>query len=161
MMPLLFLMSAHPSAQVYATSWDTLGGQTQMEVLRVAPHAEHFEAHRFAEVPSRAPQPLNEGELAKFPLTKGSQDLIVYGYLPYWEQDADIPWQDLTHLGYFSAEISSTGAITGSHGWGGASQLALVEEAHSYGVRVDLVVTLFDPEFRKLRTCSRPKEESF
>ena len=99
--------------------------------------------HRKDMIPKRVPHALGDGALQNFPDSKRGENLIVYGYLPYWEFDAEIPWSEITHLGYFAVSGSGTGAVTNDHGWGEAEQLALLEEAHSHGVRLDLVVTLF------------------
>lgn len=69
----------------------------------------------------------------------------VVGYFPYWISDTSlIPYSSLTRLSWFGVSTSSTGAITNSHGWGGAGVQSIVDTAHSYGIQVLLTVTLFD-----------------
>jgi hypothetical protein len=113
--------------------------------LEWSTHAEEDAAHQHLRGLTRPRTPLELGEGAKqgFPLAKTGSNLIVYGYLPYWEFEAEIPWTEITHLGYFSVGGSATGAVSNDYGWGESEQLALLEEAHSHGVRMDLVVTLF------------------
>lgn len=65
----------------------------------------------------------------------------IFGYLPYWETAANIQWDKLTHLGAFSIQVNSQGAVTNAHGWPWTS---IVNSAHANGVKVHLVVTLFD-----------------
>jgi spore germination protein YaaH len=65
----------------------------------------------------------------------------VFGYLPYWESAANIQWDKLTHLGAFSIEINAQGDVTNPHGWPWTS---IVNSAHANGVKVHLVVTLFN-----------------
>ncbi|MBR57193.1 MAG: hypothetical protein CMH54_03950 [Myxococcales bacterium] len=107
-------------------------------------HAWELENHRYDIRPVRTPQPHEPSTSTRFPSTLSGQDMISYGYLPYWEFDAEIPWSELTHLGYFSVGVDGTGELINDHGWGSDAQLQLVEEAHSHGVRVDLVITLFN-----------------
>jgi spore germination protein YaaH len=75
--------------------------------------------------------------------TLGGQDLIIYGYLPYWKFNADIPWSGLTHVAWFSMEVNASGDLINDHGWGNSNQLALRDEAYANGVRFDLVITQF------------------
>lgn len=65
----------------------------------------------------------------------------VYGYLPYWSSYASLDYSLLTTIAYFSIEIDGNGNITNRHGWPNAD---LINRAHSRGVRLDLVATLFD-----------------
>jgi len=66
---------------------------------------------------------------------------IVFGYLPYWESSANIQWDRLTHLAAFSIQVNESGNVTNAHGWPWTS---IVNTAHANGVKVHLVVTLFD-----------------
>jgi spore germination protein YaaH len=65
----------------------------------------------------------------------------VYGYLPYWSSYAALDYSLLSTIAFFSIEIDGNGNITNRHGWPNAD---LINRAHSRGVRVDLVATLFD-----------------
>src|SRR5260370_30155151 len=67
----------------------------------------------------------------------------VYGYLPYWEAIdlAAFRWDLVSDVIAFSAGISTSGAISNSHSLPGA---ALVQAAHSHGVKVHLCATLFN-----------------
>ncbi|MDP6456301.1 MAG: glycosyl hydrolase family 18 protein [Candidatus Marinimicrobia bacterium] len=69
----------------------------------------------------------------------------VFGYHPYWMGTA---WQNynfnlLSTVAYFGIEVTGNGTISERHGWPVTS---LISEAHSYGVRVVLVVILFDSD---------------
>src|SRR5258708_37955539 len=67
----------------------------------------------------------------------------VYGYLPYWEAIdlAAFRWDLVSDVIAFSAGISPSGAISNSHSLPGD---ALVQAAHSHGVKVHLCATLFN-----------------
>jgi spore germination protein YaaH len=65
----------------------------------------------------------------------------IYGYLPYWSSYAALDYSLLSTIAFFSIEIDGNGNITNRHGWPNAD---LINRAHSRGVRVDLVATLFD-----------------
>jgi len=78
------------------------------------------------------------------PSTRGTTSgpcRTVFGYLPYWESAANIQWDKLTHLGAFSIEINGSGNVTNTRGWPWTS---VVNTAHAHGVKVHLVVTLFN-----------------
>lgn len=146
--PLVFLCFVFASAPAFALNIEL--EKPALLPLTSAPlewstHAEQDAAHQHLRGLKRARAPLGLGDGAQqgFPIAKSGSNLIVYGYLPYWEFDAEIPWNEITHLGYFAVGGSGSGAVSNDHGWGGSEQLALLEEAHSHGVRMDLVVTLF------------------
>ena len=66
----------------------------------------------------------------------------IFGYHPYWEGTA---WQDynfdlLTTIAYFSADVTTSGLLSNLHGW---PNTGLINTAHSHGVKVVLVATLF------------------
>lgn len=68
---------------------------------------------------------------------------IVFGYHPYW---SGTKWQNynydlLTTIAYFSAEANGNGDLTNLHGW---PKTDLINKAHENGVKVVLVVTLFN-----------------
>ncbi|MCB9850864.1 MAG: hypothetical protein H6817_09195 [Phycisphaerales bacterium] len=65
----------------------------------------------------------------------------VFGYLPYWEDPDNIQWDKITHLGAFALSVNSAGNVTNYHGWPWTST---VNTAHAHGVKVHMVVTLFD-----------------
>ena len=65
----------------------------------------------------------------------------VLGYYTYWKTGtANIQWDLLTILAYFSAELDSSGNITDLNGWPSS---APINEAHAHGVKVILTATLF------------------
>ena len=67
----------------------------------------------------------------------------VYGYLPYWSTDPEeVPLSGLSHIAYFSAEISSDGSLSNTQRWNTAAPI-LVSRAHAQGVSVHLCVTAF------------------
>ena len=73
-------------------------------------------------------------------------DGIVFGYLPYWaDLDAEIPWEHLTHLAYFSVEMNSDGSLGSDHGWESHGE-ALVQSGRHHGVKVVLTATYMDNE---------------
>lgn len=73
----------------------------------------------------------------------------IFGYLPYWERaagEANIRWNLLTHLACFSMGVNTNGslqAMSGGGGWPG-NWTSLINTAHANGVKVILVVTLFN-----------------
>jgi spore germination protein YaaH len=81
--------------------------------------------------------------LVRSPASAPSVTRRVYGYLPYWESIdlAALRWDLVTDVIAFSAGISTGGAISNSHSLPGA---ALVQAAHSHGVKVHLCATLFN-----------------
>ena len=73
-------------------------------------------------------------------ITSGAR---VLGWHPYWTEEGDYlsyDYSNLTHIAYFSAEASTSGAISSLHGW---NTDPVVEMAHSNGVKVLLTATLF------------------
>jgi GH18 family chitinase len=71
-------------------------------------------------------------------------DRVVFGYLPYWSDAADVPWSHLTHLAHFAVSVNTDGSLGDDHGWSGTRGEALVAAGESWGVPVVLVATLFD-----------------
>ena len=105
------------------------------------PHEALRAAHRGAPVPTR-PWRVLPGPLEPVP---GKQDHVVFGYLPYWELDYQaFRWDLLTHIAWFSVELSASGDLTDGNHFADPSTAALVAEAHSHGVAVVLCVTDFD-----------------
>ena len=82
-------------------------------------------------------------------LTK--QNSVVFGFLPYWIADSyfeQINFNLLTHIAPFAIEINPDGSISDDHEW---PWTALINRAHSHGVRVILTATLFgDHQVRTL-----------
>jgi len=71
---------------------------------------------------------------------------VVYGYLPYWQDPAiDVPWDHITHLGLFAAEVDSAGRLTSTASWRSVAPAALAE-ADGRGVQVELVLAVFDED---------------
>jgi spore germination protein YaaH len=78
----------------------------------------------------------------------------VFGYLPYWfaSRWRLIDYSLVSTIAYFSAEANGDGTIGSTRGWprtpgdpaASADVVAMIEEAHTKGVRVVLCVTLFD-----------------
>ncbi|HEY3352478.1 MAG TPA: glycosyl hydrolase family 18 protein [Polyangia bacterium] len=101
---------------------------------RLSTHAAALAAHAGESLPPR-PSP---GPVATRALRPGA---VVYGYLPYWITDtASLRLDLLSHVGWFSVELGSTGSATDAHGW---PDTAFVTAAHAAGVKVELAFTLF------------------
>lgn len=67
------------------------------------------------------------------------------GYLPYWSDVAEVPWDSLDEIIFFSLEIDASGTVQNDRGFE-RDGAALVAEARAHGVATSLAVTLFDPE---------------
>ncbi|MFN7975703.1 MAG: glycosyl hydrolase family 18 protein [Acidobacteriota bacterium] len=70
----------------------------------------------------------------------------VFGWLPHWQWSSlgNLRWDVLTHVAYFSADVTSTGDISSTNSW--TSRAAtLVGTAHPLGVKVLLAATNFSP----------------
>ncbi len=65
----------------------------------------------------------------------------IFGYLPYWESAANLRYDLLTHLACFSVEAKGDGTLGNLHGWPWTST---INAAHTAGVKIILVTTLFD-----------------
>ncbi len=64
----------------------------------------------------------------------------IFGYFPYWTNGTDdLRYSLLTDLLYFSCGASSDGSLS-CNGW---PDSAPITEAHSYGLKVHLVITAF------------------
>ncbi|MBN2722652.1 MAG: hypothetical protein JXR95_01120 [Deltaproteobacteria bacterium] len=120
---------------IYTVNMSVKAQRLQEDEGFVSIHALELENHRNIEPPIRI-YPENTGFKGKYKnLTK-----IVYGYLPYWISDvSQFRWQDLTHIAYFSVEVQTDGTLGDRRGW---PDNALVNTAHSNGVKVELVFTL-------------------
>jgi putative cell wall-binding protein/spore germination protein YaaH len=101
-----------------------------------------------AGAPAPVAAPLAEEQLAR--RLSGE----VYGFLPYWEIDAEtdayLRYDLLTDIALFSVGFTATGEIsTSATGYPyvtGSTAATIVEHAHAAGVRVDLTVTSFGLE---------------
>lgn len=65
----------------------------------------------------------------------------IYGYLPYWSSYAHLDYNLLTTIAYFGVEFDANGNVVARHGW---PNNALINLAHSKGVRIELVAINFD-----------------
>ena len=98
-------------------------------------HARLLEAHR-------NDPPAQRTFLPPTPTVRSKTQKIVYGYLPYWTTNtASLRWDLLSHVADFSLEMNASGTFTAVHGW---PDSALVATAHQAGVKVEIVVTLFN-----------------
>ncbi len=70
-----------------------------------------------------------------------SPNAVVFGFLPYWSTDEYLRYDLLTHVAAFSVEVNENGSLGNDHGW---PWVSLINKAHSNGVKVILVATLFD-----------------
>ena len=108
------------------------GGDLQSEHARHAALAETSPARGHKPVP-----PPNLPEATPGP------DVIVYGYLAYWDDDLyAVPWDELSHIALFCAAVDINGNLSSTSRWDDA-ELA-VSLAEPYGVMVHLVVTNFN-----------------
>ena len=83
------------------------------------------------------------GELTVFD-TGGENDLTatVYGFLPYWVNQAWIQYDLVSVLAVFSVDMGSSGTITNYHGYPSVFQSAM-DQAHASGAEVVVTVTNF------------------
>ena len=73
-----------------------------------------------------------------------ANEVIVYGYLPYWEYEpAEAPWEELTHIAIFSVGMASDGTLTQESRWTGRAEEA-VRLGAEHDVKVHLCVTNFN-----------------
>lgn len=129
------------------TPWEEAAWLQQL--VEQSPHRQALEAAIKAGAPVPA-GPVVQGPVGKlapppppaaWPKKKGRK---LLGYLPYWTtKTALLPWKTLTQLAWFSAGLSSAGAITTNAGWGGAEAKAMIAKAHSNDVQVVLTITQF------------------
>ena len=62
---------------------------------------------------------------------------VVYGYLPYWQDpETDVPWDHLTHVGLFAAEVDASGRLTSTSSWRSRAPDVL-SEAEGRGIQVN------------------------
>ncbi len=83
------------------------------------------------------------GEVTVFD-TGGENDLTgtVYGFLPYWVNQAWIQYDLVSVLAVFSVDMGSDGTITNYHGYPSVFQSAM-DQAHASGGEVVVTVTNF------------------
>lgn len=76
--------------------------------------------------------------------TGGSRDLCgtVYGFLPYWVNQAWIQYDLVSVLAVFSVDMGPSGTITNFHGYPSVFQSAM-DQTHSAGGEVAVTVTNF------------------
>ncbi len=71
-------------------------------------------------------------------------DVLVYGYQAYWAAELQaVPWDDLSHIALFAAELHSDGSLSSTSRWDEAE--TAVALAEPYGVRVHLCAYNFEP----------------
>ena len=113
-----------------------LGGWT-------SPHQQALEQHRGAPTFSVdsivGPTPEQIAARAE----RGDGGPVVMGYLPYWVEPQNIPWEAVDIIAWFGVPTNADGSLGNDHGWGDAEALALIDEAHSVGARVVLSTTRF------------------
>ncbi len=69
-------------------------------------------------------------------------DRLVYGYQAYWDDNLDtVPWDALSHLAIFNANVDSDGDLSDTYRWDEAARA--VELGEPYGVKVHLCITNF------------------
>ncbi len=98
-----------------------------------SPHAEHKLEHPGEHLPPPPPY--------RSSATPGP-DAVVYGYLPYWADDLDLAWDQLSHVAIFDVELESDGSLSNTSHWTDIAQEA-VNRGKAYGVKIHLTVTCF------------------
>ena len=91
-----------------------------------------------------------DGPAVRMPPGRSATPVVyrdMFGWIPYWEWDSgailnEIQWDLMTHVAYFTANVSSTGSITGTHSWSSRGP-SLVQVAHANGVKVLLSAVNF------------------
>ena len=69
-------------------------------------------------------------------------EITVYGYQAYWSDDlGSVPWDHLSHIALFAAEVQPDGSLTSTSRWDEAA--TAVALAEPYGVHVHLCVINF------------------
>ncbi len=97
------------------------------------PHAEHTLSHPGADLAVPA---------AYRATPTAGPDVMVYGYLPYWADDLDLAWDQLSHVAIFDVELQSDGSLSNTSRWTGIAQEAM-NRASPFGVKIHLTVTCF------------------
>lgn len=71
-------------------------------------------------------------------------DLVVFGYLPYWEVgDVTLQLQLLSHLAYFGVAVNGDGSLGDTRHWGQPAMNEIAAAAQAEGVKVVLTATAF------------------
>jgi hypothetical protein len=105
----------------------------------VGEHARQHAEHAGEEARYRAPS------RRALPDPTPGPDVRVYGYQAYWADDLGaVPWDHLSDLAIFAAEVDSAGNLSSTSRWEGAADA--VAMAAPYGVRVHLCVINFDTD---------------
>ncbi|MBZ0270465.1 hypothetical protein K8I61_00400 [bacterium] len=91
--------------------------------------------------PGRESRPATRPLAKAAPLALGVESI---GFYPYWstEDPADLPYDVLSVIAWFSVTLGSNGDITVYNGWPDGT---LIDEAHANGVKVALTVNNFTP----------------
>lgn len=74
---------------------------------------------------------------------RGDGGPVVMGYLPYWVEPENIPWEVIDIIAWFGVPTNADGSLGNDHGWGDAGADALIEAAHEVGAAVVLSTTRF------------------
>jgi spore germination protein YaaH len=91
--------------------------------------------------PPRAARALPPSGMPLPQVTPGP-NALVYGYLAYWDDDLyTVPWDQLSHLAIFQADVHADGSLSSTSNFGDAA--TAVALAEPYGVRIHLCVTNF------------------
>ncbi|RMF62609.1 MAG: hypothetical protein D6743_11910, partial [Calditrichaeota bacterium] len=123
---------------ILISSGSPVAAQENLSIHKLEWQRHRFEATNPSLIGDRSQpiQPLNT-RLAKPRALKAT----VFGYLPYWSSSDYLRFDLLTHIAAFSVEVNADGTLGNDHGWPWTS---LINRAHSQGVKVILVATLFD-----------------
>jgi len=113
-----------------------LGGWTSVHQQALEAHAD---APTFAATSVVWPTP----EQLAVREARGVGGPVVMGYLPYWVEPKNLPWESLDILAWFSTGTNADGTLGTDHGWGDAAALELIGAAHAAGARVVLSTTRF------------------
>ncbi|NCG21630.1 MAG: hypothetical protein GWP91_21660 [Rhodobacterales bacterium] len=103
------------------------------------PHADW--AAEMAQFPPSPRQSLADPTVPRPPPTPGP-DRLVYGYQAYWDANLDtVPWDALSHLAMFNANVESNGTLTDTDRWDEAAYAVAL--GAPYDVKIHLCVTNF------------------
>ncbi len=108
-----------------------------------SPHQQALEAHAGDPVfaPDSVVWPTPEQLAVRE--ARGVGGPTVMGYLPYWVEPENIPWESLDILAWFSVGTNADGSLGNDHGWGTASSDEVIAAAHAAGARVVISTTRF------------------
>ncbi len=104
-------------------------------------HADHaaLQLGRVDAAPLARPTPMPLPDVTPGPHKR------VYGYYAYWSGElADMPWDDLSDIALFSANVDTSGHLSQTSRWGDIEEAVAIAEP--YDVRVHLCVTNFDSD---------------